>query len=205
MGMGNLIPGTSMLKPSDEQNRNRQVEEVFGAGAGMIGQIGDAYDAATEGNWGKAGQNLMPTAIKNVVASAQMAGKGYATDTRGRKVVETTGLDAVGKAIGFQPTRVADETRRTAPVQQDIALQKKTEASIVDQWARGVADNDQATIDKAAKRLNDWNGSNPKTPISINGEQIRDKARQLVTDKNTRLLKTTPREMRGGVGLDLIK
>jgi hypothetical protein len=205
MGMGNLIPGTSILKPSDEQGRNRQIEEVFGAGAGMIGQIADAYDAATEKNWGKAGQNLMPTAIKNLAASVQMASKGYATDARGRKVVETNGLDALGKSIGFNPTKVAEETRRTAPVQQDIALQKKTEASIVDQWAQGAADNDQALMDKAAKRLNDWNESNPKTPISINAEQIRDKSRQLLTDKNNRLLKTTPREMRGTVGLDLIK
>jgi hypothetical protein len=205
MGMGNLIPGTSILKPSDEQGRNRQVEEVFGAGAGMIGQIADAYDAATEGNWGKAGQNMMPTAIKNLAASVQMASKGYATDARGRKVVETNGLDALGKAIGFNPTKVAEETRRTAPVQQDIALQKKTEASIVDQWAQGAADNDQALMDKAAKRLNDWNESNPKTRISINAEQIRAKSRQLLTDKNNRLLKTTPREMRGTVGLDLIK
>lgn len=205
MGMGNLIPGTSILKPSDEQGRNRQIEEVFGAGAGMIGQIGDAYDAATEGNWSKAGQNLMPMAIKNVLVSAQMASKGYATDTKGRKVVETTGLDAVGKAIGFNPTKVAEENRRTAPIQQDIALQKKTESSIVDQWAMGVADNDQAIIDKATKRLSDWNESNPKTPITINNEQIRDKARQFMTDKNTRLLKKSPREMRGGVGLDLVK
>jgi hypothetical protein len=172
---------------------------------GMLGQIGDAYDAATEGNWGKTGQNMMPTAIKNLAASAQMASKGYATDARGRKVVETNGLDALGKAIGFNPTKVAEETRRTAPVQQDIALQKKTEASIVDQWAQGAADNDQALMDKAAKRLNDWNESNPKTPISINAEQIRAKSRQLLTDKNNRLLKTTPREMRGTVGLDLIK
>lgn len=203
LGLGNLIPGSAALKPSAEASKVREVTEVFGPAAGLLTQIGDAYDAAAEGNWGKAGQNLAPMAVKNLLAGVEMAKKGYATDVKGRKVTETTNTDAAFKAIGFNPTAVAQETRKTMPVQQDIALQKKTEASIVDQWAQARVDNNEAGMAAAIKRLDDWNKTNPDTPIKINSDQLRNKARQLATDKDHRLLKSTPRELRGRIGLDL--
>lgn len=201
--MGNLIPGTAMLKPSSEAGKSREVAEVFGPAAGLVSQIGEAYDAAAEGNWGKAAQNLSPTAVKNAAAGVSMAVKGYATDTKGRKVIETDGVDAAFKSIGFNPTTVAEQTRKTTPVFQDVALQKKTEASIVDQWAQARVGNDEQGMAKAMKRLEDWNEDNPGTPIKITNDQLRNKARLLGTDKDTRLLKQAPREMRGRVGLDL--
>jgi hypothetical protein len=100
---------------------------------------------------------------------------------------------------------VAQETRRTAPQQQDIALQKRTEASITDLWAQGMADNDQEAMDKAAKRLDDWNRDNPDTPIRISPDQIRDKKRKLLQDKESRLIKSAPRELRARIGLELTK
>ena len=203
LGMGNLIPGTGLLKPSTDQNQTREVAEVFGPSAGLISQIADAYGAAVEGNMGKALQNLAPTAVKNALAGGEMAVKGYATDTKGRKVVETDGLDAAFKSIGFQPTQVARETRKTMPVYQDIALQKRMESSIVAQWAQAIASGDNKAAEKQQKRLTDWNRDNPDTPIKITPDQIRNKARQMATEKDARLLKQAPREMRGRLGLDL--
>lgn len=203
LGLGNLIPGTGLLKPSDEQMRGRNVAEIFGPTAGMATQIGDAYDAATEGNPGKALQNLAPKAIKDLMAAGEMTKKGYATDAKGRKVVDVGLGDAVAKGVGFNPTKVAQEHRKTMPIQQDIALQKRTESAIVDQWARGVADGDDAMVNDAMKRRDSWNESNPKTPIAIRSTQIRDRVRQMATEKDARLLKQAPKEMRGSVGLDL--
>lgn len=205
VGMGNLIPGTGLLKPSTDQGRVREVTDVFGPAAGLLGQIGDAYDAKVEGNTGKALQNLAPKAVKDALAGAEMATKGYATDTKGRKVVETDGLDAALKSIGAQPTVVAQETRKTTPVYQDIALQKRIESSIVAQWAQAVAEGDNAAAAKQQQRLTEWNRVNPDTPIKITNDQIRNKARQLATEKDARLLKQAPREMRGRLGLDLAK
>jgi hypothetical protein len=51
--------------------------------------------------------------------------------------------------------------------------------------------------------LTDWNRQNPETPIVITPDQIRDLARKMATEKDARLLKSAPREMRGRVGLDL--
>lgn len=205
LGLGNLIPGTGLLKPSSAANRTREVSEVFGPSAGMLTQIADAYDAAAEGNWGKAAQNMLPKAVKDAAAGLEMAKKGYGTDTKGRKVTEVTKGEAALKGIGFNPTTMAQESRKTAPVYQDIALQKRTESSIVDQWAQALADGDQAGVAKQIKRWQDWNRDNPDTRININASQIRSKARQLGTEKDARLIKQAPREMRANIGLDLAK
>lgn len=205
LGLGNLIPGTGLLKPSNEQGRAREVAEVFGPTAGMATQVADAYDAVVEGNSGKAVQNLAPKAVKDALAAGEMAKKGYATDSKGRKVIDVTKGEAAIKGIGFNPTTVAQETRKTMPVQQDIALQKRTESSIVNQWVRGLADNDMEMAKEAQQRLNDWNRRNPQTPIQITPDQIRNLARQMATEKDARLIKSAPREMRGRIGLDLAK
>ncbi|MDI1347908.1 PLxRFG domain-containing protein [Aquabacterium sp.] len=203
VGLGNLIPGTSLFKASDESQRGRQISELLGPGAGLGAQVGDAWDAAVEGNTGKAWANLSPKAVKDALASVEMLDKGYATDARGNKVTDVGPLDAAGKAIGFNPTKVAQEHRKTMPVQQDIALQKSTEASIVGQWARALVDEDDKAVATAKKRLEDWNRRNPNTPIVVKPSQLRNRVRQMNTEKEGRVLKMAPKEMRGQVGLDL--
>jgi len=205
LGLGNFIPGTGLLKKSDEQMRTRNAIELLGPAAGMGSQIGDAYDAATEGNSGKALQNLAPKAIKDILAAEEMVRKGHSSDFKGRKVTDVGLSDAAIKGIGFNPTKIAQVHRKTMPLQQDISLQKITETSIANQWARGVIESDAKMIDEAKKRQDDWNKQNPRIPIAINSNQIRDRIRSLATDKNTRILKEAPKEMRGRIGLELIE
>ncbi len=206
LGLGNMIPGTGILKPSDKELLGRNVAEVLGPAAGMAGQIADAYDAFTEGNQKKALQNLAPKAIKDVMAGLEMSDKGYATDAKGRKTTDVTAGEAAIKAVGFNPTTVAQLTRKTMPIQQDVALQRRTETAILDQWVRGISDNDQEMVAKAQARLEEWNQANPDTPIQITGAQIKSRIRNQGTDKETRILKSTPKEMRGRVaeGLDTL-
>lgn len=204
LGLGNFIPGTALLKKSDEQMRVRNAIELLGPAAGMGAQLGDAYDAATEGNSGKAFQNLAPKAIKDLMAAGEMAHKGYAGDVKGRKVVDVGLGDAAIKASGFNPTKIAQAHRKTMPLQQDISLHRITESSIANQWARGVKDEDADVVADAQKRRDQWNKSNPDLPITINANQIKQRVRALSIDKDARVLKNTPKEIRGNIGLDLI-
>ena len=203
LGLGNLIPGTGLLKQSSEGNKLREVTEVVGPTGSLIQQINDAYEAAADGNLRKAFENAAPKAVKDVMAGAKMATTGYATDTKGRKNMEVTLADAAVKAVGFNPTKLAEASRARAPVMQDAAMQKNTESAIVDTWARGIALQDEGMMADAQKKLESWNAKNPKTPIAINNDQIRSKARQYLMDQNTRIIKSAPRELRGQVGLDL--
>jgi hypothetical protein len=207
MGMGNLIPASGIAKPSDKNMMGRNVAELFGPAAGMASQIGDAYEAFTEGNKQKALANLAPKAVKDVLSGLEMADKGYATDAVGRKTTDVTAGEAAIKAVGFNPTKVAELTRKTMPIQQDVALQRITESAILDQWVRGITDNDSDMVEKAQAKLEEWNRANPDTPIQINAGQIRSRIRNQGTDKETRILKSTPKEMRGRAaeGLDMVE
>lgn len=204
LGLGQMLPGTEILKPSSGIFNMRAIGELVGPTAGAGGQIGDAAEASFEGNYGKAVQNASPKAVRDLLAGLEMATRGQATDARGRKV-EDVGLKEAGvKAIGFQPTKVAMAHRRTMPIQQDIALQGKREAAIVAKWARAAMDGDQKGVEAAIAERDAWNERNPDTPIVISKQQIVGRVKTMRAEKDTRTFKTAPKEMRGRVGLDLL-
>ena len=209
LGLGNMIPGTGILKPSDGIGNVRSVAELLGPTASIAKQFGDAATAANEGKWGKAVENMMPTAVRNIMAASSMLHKGHASDFRGNRTVDTTPSEAAIKAVGFNPTKIAEKYRADMPVEQDNRLQKAVESSIVSKWAQGIADNKPDEIAAAQKKLADWNKNNPNpngTPsIVIHREQIQHAAQKLNSDKDTRLMKSTPREMRGRLGLDTLR
>lgn len=203
LGLGNLIPGTAMFKKSNAEATGREIAEAVGPVGGLLTQAMDAFEAWSADNYGKAAENLSPKAVKDVVAAAKMAKDGYAVDRAGRKVVDTTLGDAAIKSVGFNPTVVADVTRKTMPIQQDIALQRNVEASIVDQWVRGIVQDDNAMIEAAQKKRDDWNAKNPRTPIVIGPQQIRSKIKARNQEKEDRIIRSAPREMRGRIASEL--
>jgi hypothetical protein len=207
LGVGNLIPGTGLLKPSNEGRRTREIAEIIGPSAGAATQMSDAVDAAFEGKPLKALQNASPKFIKDAMQAAEWGSKGYATDSRGRMLTEVDGLDVALKGIGFQPTAVAERQRAAGPLYQDIALQKRVESSIIDAWASGIVAGDDKAIDKAAKKLDDWNRKNPDTPVVITQQQLMDRVKTMSLGRDQALLKTAPRELRGRVaeGLDSVE
>lgn len=203
LGLGSMIPGTELLKTSSANQRGKAVGEIVGPSAGMAQQVGDAMEAAAEGNYGQAAQNLAPKAVRDVAAAVNMVRKGYATDAVGRKVVDVGLADAAIKAVGFQPTVIANEHRKGMPIQQDIALQQMTEASIVTKWAKGIVEGDEQMVKEAQAKMDKWNQDNPDSAIAISPSQIKARARLMATAKEDRLMKAAPKEMRGRVGLDL--
>ena len=201
LGLGNMIPGAELIKG----NWARGIAEFVGPTAGAAQQVGDAVDAAEAGNYGKAAINLAPKAGRDIASAIDMGSRGYDRDMAGRKTVETTGADAIIKGIGFNPTVIADKTRASMPVQQDIKLVKEKESTIVHNWAQAVVDNDRDEANAQAKKLSDWNRDNPDNPIRITPDQIRSRVRLLMTDKGSRITKTAPKEVRGRIGLELLK
>lgn len=207
MGLGNMLPATGLLKPSNEGNRAQEFMELGGPAVGGLGkQLFDAYDAASMGDYGKAAMGLTPTAVKNAAAGLDMAATGKAKDMKGKVKADVTTTDAAAKAIGFNPTVVANKNRANMPIQQDLALQRQVESNIVELWAQGIAQNDKAMMDRAAVKMDDWNRKNPDTPVRITADQIRAKAKTIMTPADTRLLKAAPKEMRARVsaGLDSV-
>ena len=202
MGMHNLIPGTAALKRS-EADKGREALEVIGPVGGVVQNVGRGLEAAAKGDFGRAAKAILPLAVQNLFKGAEMWEKGYYTDTRGRRVKDTTGGEAILKAAGFQPASVASESRKIQAARQDIELHRVTESGIADKWARGVVDKRPELINEARAELKRWNQQNPDQRIRLIPSQIRRRVVEMRKTREQRFIKTAPPEIRRQVATDL--
>ena len=202
MGMANLIPGTAMLKPS-EKNKARDVLEILGPAGQLIPtddtMVGKALDRLAHSDWYGAVKAGAPVAVQNLAKGAEMLDKGYATDFKGKKIVDVSAGEAVFKMAGLQPASVARESAKIGIIAQDIAIQRKTEADIAERWARGIVDGDPADVQAARQKLADWNKDNPELRIRIQMPQIARRVKEMRMPRDQRFIKSAPPELRPGV------
>ena len=205
IGMGNMIPGTEILKPSSGVFNIRSLAEIAGPTMGAAKQVGDFSEAAAEGNYGKALANLSPKFIRDILGGFEMAAKGHATNTLGQKTVNTTGLDAAVKAIGFNPTVVASDSREKMPIRQDERLRSAKAASFAGQLSQAMIDRDGEAARKIGEKLKAWNEKNPDTRINVAdvARSARERTKKAMMDSDQRTMKTAPKSMRGRVSSDL--
>ncbi|NSX14941.1 PLxRFG domain-containing protein [Cupriavidus taiwanensis] len=196
VGLGNLIPGTGLLKPAESKDRTREITDVIGPAGALVSAGMDSYDAWTAKQPGRAVMAVMPKAIGNAAAGIEMAMTDKAVDYKGRKVTDVGLAESVVKGLGFTPTKVAEDTRRRMPARQDIALVQKTQADILDLWTRGLSERNQGMQERAAAWLKDWNEKNPESPILITNKQLQSRVKQMATPSADRMLKNAPKGLR---------
>lgn len=195
LGVGNLIPGTSVLKRSTT-DRGRDVLEFFGPAGSQVKAVFDAAKAAQEGESGAVARSILPVAIQNALKGVDMGMSGYYKDMKGRRVIDVDAYDAAIKAIGFQPKRVANQSRAVGELMQDVTLNKEVESNIADKWARAIVDKDPAKVAAARAELLDWNQKNQTSQIRIVPQQIQRRVQQLLMTRDERFVKTVPKELR---------
>jgi hypothetical protein len=198
MSSGNLLPGTGMFLRSNT-DRSRDVMEFAGAAGGLAKQFIDAGDHALEGNFKEAAKGVVPIALQNMMKGAEMFGTGEFRDTKGRKVMEATEVDAFMKTIGFTPSKNAAESRAMGEVMRSVQLVKNVEGDIVSDWAKGMRDQDPDAVKSAVARLQQWNADNPRSPIQISPAQVRRRVQELGRSRAERTIKAAPKELRPAV------
>lgn len=173
---------------------------------GPVGSLGqkliDAFDAASgrdslSGKAGAIGSAVMPKAIGDVIQAIDMSQTGQYRDLRGRKVVDTDLSDAIFKGIGLQPASVAEPRRAERYLNQDVTMAKTVEGDIAELWARGIYEKDADKIAEAKSMLADWNSKNPETPVKVKMNQVIRRTKQMRMSSGQRLMKSTPKELRG--------
>ena len=196
MGMGNLIPASDVFKPSN-QDRTRSVMELIGAPGSLAS---DSMDALQGLGAGKTAFDVLsqfaPVAIKNAFKGGEMSQAGFYDDTKGRRVVDTDGLDAFFKAIGFQPAKVAESTRVSRTIQQSVDRARQVESQIAEMLAKAQFEDNPDMLKKAKERLQQWNTDNPDLPIVITPRQVIQRLQKMRMTREERQLKSTPRELR---------
>jgi hypothetical protein len=200
--MGNLIPGTAFFARSTADSA-QELANIVGPLGSFLTNVNTAYRGIQDDQFGRGLTAVAPRAVGDLLKAIDMAQSGEYRDMKGRKVVDVTGVDALFKAIGIMPGRVAQASGRATDVRQDIALHSVVETSLADRWARGVIDNDQEAVQKTIRDLLAWNARNPEQRIVITPEQIRRRVQEARMERNIRLLKTAPKEIRGQVAESL--
>jgi hypothetical protein len=203
LGMGNIIPGTQLLKHS-EPDKTRGITDVLGPAGSFATSVGQAGAAAMGGDIAGAGKALLPNAVQNAIKGVDMWNTGQYKDSKGRRVVDVDKADAALKFIGLQPSKVAEDTRRTSAVQQDTTLLKTVEGEIAQKWAEGQAEHDPAKIAEARARLQEWNAQNgQENRIRIDSSQIQRRVNEMRKLRSDRVTKSAAPEQRARVREEL--
>lgn len=201
LGLGNIVPGTGILpKKSDYQ---RDVVEVFGPAGSLFSNYATAIGMLAQGEVKQAATTAAPVGIQNVIKGMDMATMGFYRDTRGRKVIDTNGWEAVAKSLGFQPSSVKRIQDATGTQQGLIAQNKLRETEIADKMAKARIERKPELAEEAREELADWNRKNPQSPIRIDAAQINRRVQQAMMDKAKRIEKTAPQEIRADVKREL--
>jgi hypothetical protein len=198
MGMGNLLPSTSLFQRSESNSKVQQFAEVLGPIGSMVGNVMNAQTALQAGDVPAAVANAAPVAIGNMMKGIKWAQDGKATDYKDRMTVDDiTFTDGFFKAIGFNPRRVADEGRVARMVGQDVRMLRDVESDIVAKMAEAIAKGNEKKFQDALSEYEDWNEKNPNTPIKITRAQVERRVKEMNTERSVRQLKTIPKEARG--------
>ena len=199
--VSNLIPGTGILKRS-ETDKSRDVLEFAGAAGSLIKKGMEGYEAAMSHNdlssqIGAGMKSILPKAVSDAYQAMDMMDSGQYKDFKGRKVVDTDTSDAIMKALGFQPNKVAQPKRIERFLAQDSAMLKVIKSDITDLWAQGIYEKDASKIKESKQLMQDWNENNKETPVNVKMTSIIAKVKSMRQTSAERLLKSTPKEMRG--------
>ena len=202
LGMGNLIPGTGLL--TKKSNYTNDVIEIIGPTAKLAQGYFKGASSLADGEPGGALESVLPVAAANIVKGVQMATTGEYRDARGRKVLDVTMGEAIGKAAGFQPNSVAKVQEAAHDYDRSIATLRLEKQEITAEWAQALADKDADGVERARQRLATWNQNNPDTKIARPSPVVlRKKVAELHQDRATRLAKSAPKEMREKIKRDI--
>jgi hypothetical protein len=195
LGTGNLLPGTGRLL-EHKRDHSQDVWEILGPAGSLASSIKDGVGAGLSGDVKTAAQAMAPVMAKNLLKGIDIASTGMYRDTGGAKVVDASLTDAAFKAIGFQPSGVAEEQLRTRLVKQDSDLVKAKESAIAEKWANARFEGDAEGEQKARQEMLNWNARNPEARIKINMADIVKRVRNKRMDKAQRTIKSATPEMR---------
>ncbi|WP_422097471.1 PLxRFG domain-containing protein [Variovorax sp.] len=197
LGMGNLIPGTGLL--TKKQDYGRDVAEILGPAGDLAQRAFQGAGQVLSGKPLEGVETAAPTAVRNVSKAFDMFQTGMYRDQRGRKVIDVDGYDALAKAIGFQPSGVAQVQEANAAQQDLIGQNKLMKTELADAMAQAVFERDPEGQQKVRERMLSWNKNNPQSPVTVDMAGVRRRVMAMRQSKAERIEKSAPKAIRGEV------
>ena len=201
LGMGNLIPGTGLLKTKTDHTRD--VLEIAGPIGDFASRVGSGAGRILSGDVLGGALEMSPVAIRNAVKGIDMASTGMYRDQKGYKVIDTNPVEAASKAIGFQPQSVARIQEANAVNQQQKAFYNLRAGEIRGLWAQGIFEKDASKVADARSQIADWNAKNPDQRMVISIPSVMRRVKEMSKTKDQRIAASAPRAMRAKMREDV--
>lgn len=198
LSMGNLIPGSGLLKRSNP-NPMRDTFDILGPAGGLLNDAIEGSRQLAAGNTSGAASMALPLALRNIAKGQDMIQTGAYRDTRGRTVVEADFTDAVIKIIGFQPSAVATVTRAERSTQELVSLTRAIKNEISEKWAEGIYTKDRDMVQEARDQLAEWNSDNPELKVTVKASDVMKRAKEKAKPRSQRIEESAPKSIRSEV------
>lgn len=177
MSFGNIIPGVSALESPGEFNSKFYqastdvVGAVFGAGLGML----EAINSDNPDEF-KRWERAMPAALRNISRAYRWSEEGREKTNNGATVVEFRTTDPeevgeiVGQALGFAPTRLAQQWDARRAQQERINFYKMRRTHLLQFLNHARLNRDKDSIQEARQKIREYNSNLPHSGLKITSE-----------------------------------
>lgn len=178
IGMGDFVPGSRLGTADADQGKI--LSQIAGAPYSMVHDvvtnIGGAVSGLATGDWKQAADALRaggPVALRNVVKGVEQLDRGYASDAKGRRIVDTTTLDGVLQMTGLSSAALAKAYDLERINVQTKAFYTQISQDMQAQLIAAIRDNDIDKVQEINDLRNAWNKRYPEMPIMPSAAAVR--------------------------------
>jgi HD-GYP domain-containing protein (c-di-GMP phosphodiesterase class II) len=178
IGAGDFVPGSRLGTADADQGRI--LSQIAGAPYAMVHDavknVGGAISGIASGDWKKTADAMRaggPIAVRNAIKGAEQVSSGYASDSKGRRIVEVSTLDGMLQMGGLSSAAVAKMYDLESINIQTKAFYTQVSQDMQNQLVNALRDGDVEQVQRITDLRNAWNQQYPQMPILVNAASVR--------------------------------
>jgi hypothetical protein len=178
IGAGDFVPGSRLGTADADQGKI--LESMLGAPYAMIKDIVSNTPAmaaaAATGDWKQTLDAVRaggPIAARNAIKGAEQLSQGYASDSKGRKLIDVNGLDGILQMTGLSSAALAKGYELENINRATKAFYTQVSADMQQQLVKALKSNDSAKVQEIMDMRAAWNKQYPNMPMMNNAAATR--------------------------------
>lgn len=174
IGSGDFVPGTRLGTADADQGRI--LAEIAGPSYAMVRDVMTNMGGLFTTDW-KEGVDAIraggPIALRNLAKGGEQLYDGYASDAKGRKIIDVSTIDGLLQLTGLSSAQLAKAYQYESINLQTKAFYNKVSADMQNALVKAMRDGDTEKVQEISDLRNSWNENNPGMPILPNAAAVR--------------------------------
>lgn len=178
IGAGDFVPGARLGTADADQGKI--LESMLGAPYAMIKDVvsntPSMVAAAATGDWKGTFDALRaggPIAVRNAIKGTEQLSQGYASDSKGRKLIDVSGMDGLMQMTGLSSAALAKGYELENINRQTKAFYTQVSADMQQQLVKALKSNDTSKVQEIMDMRAAWNKQYPNMPLMNNAQSTR--------------------------------